>query len=228
MVMDRLELLEYYEGLLDSALSEGFAWAVAVPLEGGPGTGELVARLRRWEHPRAAELLEPYEPEGLPSGESDFFPLDSVHYGRMGEATVFTQGNGARVLDDDVLAELSRGVRLCGTWWSINSSNDLVYAEDGQVLLRMNMWDYWVGGTGGRRGGRPHVLDEGLTLVAEAQRLGHTSWKAAALAIVELRTGVHLELDWVLRPQPLVLMTPEWYDGRPDEVLPDWFRKTLG
>ncbi|WP_141704207.1 hypothetical protein [Planobispora rosea] len=95
------------------------------------------------------------------------------------------------------LERLSLGARLWNLSWNVNGGSCLVYAADGRVRLTMSELD-----PREARGPDPHALDHLLRFLPEPfTRLSH----ASAMALVEMDSGAHLDVEWLDAPQLKVI-----------------------
>ncbi|MFU8855117.1 DUF6461 domain-containing protein [Micromonospora sp. SL1-18] len=117
---------------------------------------------------------------------------------QVGPAVVMFQPNGFEGARREVLRWLSDGVRVHNVDWTINGNGGISYAVYGKVLAWVDKND-----PGRRHGEQPDVLDNDLDGLREARRrwdagdLAGADFDAEAMALVERRTGVRLDVGWV-------------------------------
>ncbi|GAA2214421.1 hypothetical protein GCM10009850_098860 [Nonomuraea monospora] len=177
----------YYQRLLKNHwLGNGACWTVVVPDDGQPITlTEIGERLSGGASQVAHELARPVD--AYP-GEAAWAML----VGRSGSVTeLFEYGfHGAF---PPVLPRLSVGARAYSVYWNANAGNHIAFAADGEMLLAVDAMypERWV-----------HEPNVGrwpeLTAMAPHFRWRNgKSWRAAALATIELTTGSRLSQDWL-------------------------------
>jgi hypothetical protein len=111
-----------------------------------------------------------------------------------------------------VLRRLSDGARVHSAFWNVNAVSRFSYAVYGKVLSAFEALDL-----PDHKDIEP--LDGDLDdLYAAVQRHdGH--WSAALLAVIERRTGVALDDDWLTRPHPVAVIPAVPPDPRPPGFL---------
>ena len=182
------DVTDYYRAFLRTRpwYGEAMSWTVIQP--GAQAVTEDLV-LRRLRAKRV--VLRELDPE--------------PHYAKVaylrqvGDAVVMYQPNGFEGARPEVLRWLSDGTRVHNVDWTINGNGTVNYAVYGQLLVWMDKND-----PDRRHGGRPDLFDdEDLAELREARRqvdAGVVVWPhfdAMAMALVERRTGVRLDLDWV-------------------------------
>ncbi|GLY65214.1 DUF6461 domain-containing protein [Amycolatopsis taiwanensis] len=164
---------------------EGMSWTVIQP--GGQAVTEdaVISRLRA----RRAVVATLNSP-----------PFEKVAYlQQVGEAVVMYQPNGFEGARPEVLRWLSEDSRVHTVEWAINGNGSVSYAVHGKLLVCMDKND-----PDRRWGAQPDLFDDEDLAELRAARRQHDAgetdrpdFEPMAMALVERRTGVRLELDWV-------------------------------
>ncbi|MEV4417203.1 DUF6461 domain-containing protein [Catellatospora sp. NPDC049609] len=190
------DVVAYYRQFLDecSWYAEGLSWTVIQPA-GAPVTEDVVLRRLRGRRVDLAEIQFPHVNDFRPG-----MPDESkvAHLIQVGPAVVMLQPNGFEGARREVLRWLSDGARVHNVDWTINGNGGISYAVYGKVLAWVDKND-----PGRRHGEQPDVLDDDLDGLREARRiwdagdLAGADFNAEAMALVERRTGVRLDVGWV-------------------------------
>jgi hypothetical protein len=108
--------------------------------------------------------------------------------------------DGLRAGRPPLLRRLSgRSDQMFGACWNIEGDNTFSYAAAGEVVTQFDGRD-----PARRSGSEPGALEaEQVPL----WRAAGESWRAALLALTELRTGVRLDSSWFEQPHPSVVTT---------------------
>ncbi|WP_344592104.1 DUF6461 domain-containing protein [Actinomadura vinacea] len=190
------DAIAYYSRVLDEyGLSVAACWTVIEPI-GEPITIETVAE-RLGAEP--ADIRErPWtaaydEPEGA----------QVVHLARAGAAVVMVEINGYQGREQSV--RLSEEARVHSAYWNVNAVSALSCAAYGQLLVSFEGLS-----PDQRQGIDICALDEELDpLYAAVHALhdgaGDNLW-AVMMAIVERRTGIRLEEDWLREDCPAIVV----------------------
>ncbi|MEV6489508.1 DUF6461 domain-containing protein [Actinoplanes sp. NPDC051633] len=191
--------LERYRNLLNSEyrwITQAMSWSVVTRSDGSKPTAEDVARQLGGE---LAERDPAYEPD---EGEC-LWSLIPTH-----DAVGLLEVNGFQASRPEVLRRLSQGpVRVHSVYWNIENDNAFSYATAGDIVT---VFDGEIPDE--RHGSSPDALeDQRAPLWAAAEP---HEWPEAMLALVELRTGVPLDLSWFDRPH-LSVLAPELPDQQP-------------
>ncbi|WP_433727516.1 DUF6461 domain-containing protein [Actinoplanes sp. CA-051413] len=118
-----------------------------------------------------------------------------------GSGVTLLEVNGFQASRPEVLRRLSGTVNaVYSAYWNIENDNSFGYAHAGEVVTEFD-------------GGDPLQRWGTVPDALEAQRgplwaTAGESWRAAMLALVEIRTGVRLDFSWFERPR-LTVLTPE-------------------
>lgn len=189
------EVVEYYRQFLSRPwYAEGLSWTVIQPAS-EPVTEDVVVRRLRGTRVDLGEIRFPHINDFRP-GMPDVMKV--AHLTQVGPAVVMFQPNGFEGARREVLRGLSAGARVHNVDWTINGNGGISYAVYGKVLA-------WVDKNDPDRchGEQPAVLDDDLAGLREARRrwdsgdLMGAHFEAEAMAVVERRTGVRLDADWV-------------------------------
>ncbi|MEV5764787.1 DUF6461 domain-containing protein [Micromonospora sp. NPDC052213] len=190
------DVVAYYRQFLDerSWYAEGLSWTVIQPAS-EPVTEDVVLRRLRGRRVDLTEIHFPHVNDFRPG-----MPDESkvAYLTQVGPAVVMLQPNGFEGARREVLRWLSDGARVHNIDWTINGNGGISYAVYGKVLA-------WVdkNAPGRRHGEQPDVLDHDLDGLREARRrwdagdLAGADFDAEAMALVERRTGVRLDVGWV-------------------------------
>ncbi|WP_406103750.1 DUF6461 domain-containing protein [Micromonospora globbae] len=169
------DTVRYYDDFLADRdwLAEGLSWAVVQPASAEATIDGVIERLR-------ARRVEP--------GDTQIGELADL--ARIGPNVVVFQDNGCELSRPEVLRWLSDGTRVHTVDWTINGNGGVTYAVYGKVLVWMDMND-----PDRRYGDDPSAFDDDLDDVRAAQGTEYVT--AAAMALVERRTGVRLPAEWM-------------------------------
>lgn len=169
------DTVRYYDDFLADRdwLAEGLSWAVVQPASAEATIDGVIERLR-------ARRVEP--------GDTQTGELADL--ARIGPNVVVFQDNGCELSRPEVLRWLSDGTRVHTVDWTINGNGGVTYAVYGKVLVWMDMND-----PDRRYGDDPSAFDDDLDDVRAAQGTEYVT--AAAMALVERRTGVRLPAEWM-------------------------------
>ncbi|MGN9787996.1 DUF6461 domain-containing protein [Nonomuraea sp. ZG12] len=187
------EAYRYYRRILkDHWLENGICWTVVVPDGGKPLTlteiGERVSGGASHEVHEGTRFEDDYSDEGA----------WAVLVGRSGPMTELFEYNGFHGVYPPVLPRLSTGARAYSVYWNVNASNHIGFAAGGEMLLMVDaMYP--------ERWGHESNLARWPELMAMAPHFRWKrgkSWRAAALATIELTTGARLSLEWLDQERP--------------------------
>lgn len=211
------DVVAYYQQFLDDRpwYAEGLSWTVIQPAS-GPVTEDLVLRRLRGTRVDLAEIRLPHANDFRPG-----MPDESkvAYLTQVGPAVVMCQPNGFEGARREVLRWLSAGARAKNVDWTINGNGVIIYSVYGEVLTWVDKND-----PDRRHGEQPDVLDDDLAGLRESRRrwdagdLAGADFDAEAMAVVERRTGVRLDADWVdafEEPGPAVMIGDIPGDPRP-------------
>ncbi|HEX6685253.1 MAG TPA: DUF6461 domain-containing protein [Candidatus Limnocylindrales bacterium] len=182
------DVTDYYRAFLRtrSWYAEGMSWTVIQPGNSAVTEDVVLRRLRAKRVTIGERSPEPHYAK-------------VAYLKQIGDAVVMYQPNGFEGARHEVLRWLSDGARVHNVDWTINGNGSVSYAVYGKVLVWMDKND-----PDRRLGERPDLFDdEDLAELREARRQvddGEVVWPdfdPMAMALVERRTGVRLDLDWV-------------------------------
>ncbi|MED7928166.1 DUF6461 domain-containing protein [Nonomuraea sp. LP-02] len=187
------DVYRYYQRLLkDNWLETGICWTVVVPDDGKPLTlaeiGERVSGGASHEVQEVSRFEDDYSDEGA----------WAVLVGQSGSVTELFEYNGFHGVHPPALQRLSVGARAYSVYWNVNANNRIGFAADGEMLLMVDAMypEEWV-----HRANLARWPE--LTVMAPHFRWRRgKSWKAAALATVELTTGARLSFEWLEQERP--------------------------
>jgi hypothetical protein len=194
------ELVRRYTELLNGPhlwLTDAMSWTVVT---GSAGVESIIERLGG--DPSTVVQQRPVD------DDYDYQPAQSRWYlDTTGNAVGLLEVNNFQASRPEVLRRLTGAHwEAHSAYWNIESDNSFSYASLGEVVTQFD---------GGypvqRSGSAPDALEgqqEPLWAVAGE------SWRAAMLALMELRTGVRLDASWFEQPH-LTLLTPEIPDDPP-------------
>ncbi|MEV7801384.1 DUF6461 domain-containing protein [Microbispora sp. NPDC088329] len=187
------EVYRYYQQLLkDHWLENGICWTVVVPDDGKPlaltEIGERVSGGASHTIHEAARFEDDYSDEGA----------WAVLVGQSGSVTELFEYNGFRGVHPQVLPRLSAGARAYSVYWNVNANNRVSFAADGETLLMVDAMypERWVHEPNLARW--PELMD----MAPNFRWRRGKSWRAAALATIELTTGARLSLEWLDQERP--------------------------
>ncbi|MGW6500510.1 hypothetical protein [Nonomuraea angiospora] len=179
-------VVTHYQRLLDVAqwLDVGMSWTVVQPLD------------------EPMDLIEVAELIGGPDAELQEKDVEGS------ETFIDEAGPSIMILDLEggyfspyepaPLERFSVGARVWHLAWNVNGHACLAYAADGRLRLTMPRLD-----PREAHGPDPHALDHLLRLLPEPfARLSH----ASAMALVQMDSGAHLDLDWLNAPQQALVV----------------------
>ncbi|MCF6467715.1 hypothetical protein FAF44_04710 [Nonomuraea sp. MG754425] len=173
-----------------SWLAEGLAWTVVVPDEGALSSEEIAARLLGGDERPSLTICDIEE-----ASEGDVAIVEQA-----GRAAMIVDFSGAgRTWDEDILSRLSAGAQVWHVSWEVTRNSRLIHAAHGHVVTRIPHLEP-VGAPGA------DVSFAGTELTALARTLEHPwpATQAMAMAIVEARTGAHLDSAWLGSFHPVV------------------------
>ena len=187
-------LVEHYEKLLragTTGITEGFAWTVVRPIFGHLSLEETATRTTGGGRVSTTEL----DPE-------EAVYRDAILLNQLGTTTMLVQIKSSNYASaPQVLQWLSQNAQVWNVTWDISRNFRLTYAAHGHVLAEIS-------------GIEPDTMmgsDSGALRVemAALDRTIGRPWpatQATAMAIVESRTGAHLDEDWFDQAQPAVMI----------------------
>ncbi|MEV6867676.1 DUF6461 domain-containing protein [Streptosporangium subroseum] len=183
----------YYRRLLkDHWLENAICWTVVIPDDGKPfmlaEIGERVSGGASHEIHEAARFEDDY------SDGSGW----AMMVGRSGSVTELFEYNGFHGVYPPVLPRLSVGARAYSVYWNVNANNHIGFAADGEMLLMVDAMypERWTH--------EPNLArwPELMAMAPHFRWRKGKSWRAAALATIELTTGARLSLEWLDRERP--------------------------
>ncbi|MEU8002516.1 DUF6461 domain-containing protein [Catellatospora sp. NPDC049111] len=190
------DVVAYYRQFLSelSWYAEGLSWTVIQPV-GEPVTEDVVLGRLRGRRVDLTGIDFPHVNDFRPG-----MPDESkvAYLTQAGPAVVMLQPNGFEGARPEVLRRLSDGAQVHNVDWTINGNGGVSYAVYGKVLAWVDKND-----PGRRHGEQPEVLDADLEGLRDARRrwdagdLAGVDFDAEAMALVERRTGVRLDVGWV-------------------------------
>ncbi|TQS18679.1 DUF6461 domain-containing protein [Microbispora hainanensis] len=178
-------------------LEPAVCWTVVVPHEPRPfSVADIGARVSGGT---PHEVHEAAPLEALPFFEGG----NPMSVAPASPAVMLFEHNGILGTQRDVLRRLSRDGRVCGVYWNVEGDNRLNYAAGGRVLASLDamFWDEWSGDD-------IAVLEPELRAMTELLAGDEDDWRAAAMAVVELVTGVRLTAEWLSGAHPY--LTFQW------------------
>jgi hypothetical protein len=192
------EDVAWYQRLLDAQpelIDFPWCWTVVQPLTKPVTVAEVVRRL-------GGDPADIEERAGWDFDQPDV----TLHLHQVGPAVVMGEAGGLEGGRDEALRWLSDGASVHTSWWSdANGRSLLCYAAFGVVLTRLENID-----DNEPIGKQPTALDEDRAALREDQ--GYP----AQLALVERRTGIRLDAEWLDQPHATVVVrTPIPDDPRP-------------
>lgn len=189
-------VVAYYRQFLEDRpwYAEGLSWTVIQPASQAV-TEDVVLRRLRGTRVDLSQLQFPHVNDFRPG-----MPDESkvAYLTQADTAVVMFQPNGFEGARPEVLRWLSAGARVHNVDWTINGNGGISYAVYGTVLAWVDKND-----PERRTGDRPEVFDEDLGGLREARRrwdlgdLSGADFDSEAMAVVERRTGIRLDADWV-------------------------------
>ncbi|MFI9556311.1 hypothetical protein [Nonomuraea endophytica] len=186
--------MEHYERLLRGAsagITEGFAWTVVRPVSGHLSLEETATRITGGGRASITEL----DPE-------EAVYRDTILLNQLGTTTMLVQVQSSNYASaPQVLQWLSQNAQVWNVTWDIGRHFRLTYAAHGHVLAEIS-------------GSEPDTIvgSDSAALRVEMAALDLTigrPWpatQATAMAIMESRTGAHLNEDWFYQAQPAVII----------------------
>ncbi|MCG5213094.1 hypothetical protein [Streptosporangium sp. KLBMP 9127] len=185
-------LVAHYAQLLQDGIagvSDGLSWTVVRPVTGHLSLDETAARMTGGGHPSIVEL-----------DVDEAMDREAVRLHHSGSTTMLVQTqNYPYASAPQVLQWLSVNAQVWHLEWTISGSVHLSYAAHGQVLAHLAEGSSASGSDPGSLYAEWVALDRTIGVPWPAK-------KATAMAIVESRTGAHLDADWFERPQPAVVI----------------------
>ncbi|WP_424533134.1 DUF6461 domain-containing protein [Sphaerisporangium viridialbum] len=140
------------------------------------------------------ELREPVMIDAIPRGAD---PVTSISISnRLAQLFEYSGFLGSL---PQVLERLSADGRVCSIYWDVDGNNRLSYAVNGRVLVAVDAMEP-----------EESVVDQYPALAAELQTLAEAvaadeeDWQAAAMAVVEIVTGIRLTREWLGEPHTYV------------------------
>jgi hypothetical protein len=193
------EAVQRYEELLRrTALDIALCWTVVEPVTAPVSVEEVIRRLGGGPETVALSVSDE-----VPDGSTVF------HLHPAGSAVALLEVNGYQGSRPEVLRRLSDGARVHSAFWNVNAVSRLSYAVYGKVLAAFEALQP------PESGPLDGDLDDLLAAVLDDD--GH--WSAALLAVVERRTGVALDDDWLNVPHPVAVLPAVPHDPRPPGFL---------
>ncbi|HYZ57445.1 MAG TPA: DUF6461 domain-containing protein [Streptosporangiaceae bacterium] len=132
-----------------------------------------------------------------------------AHLAQSGPAVMVAEVNGYSGAMPGVLRRLSEDSRARSVFWNVNMMTSLGCAAFGDLLVRFEFPD------NDRTGVDICALDDELEPVYAARRDPRDDGRAAMMAVVERRTGVRLEEDWLDASRPAVVVPSPGTPDRP-------------
>lgn len=190
------EVLQHYRNLMDepSGCFEAMCWSVVGSAAAPVVLEDLVRRLGG--DPDNLEVLDLNEAYDL--GPNDGWVL---HLDQVGGAVTVFENNGYQCSRPEVLSALSVGTEAYSACWSVNCDSRLSYAAYGELLTSFDGLapDY-------RQGAQPEALDDHLGDLYETVNDPGLDFRAGMLAVIERRTAVRLDRDWLRREHEAILI----------------------
>ncbi|MBB6344509.1 hypothetical protein FHU36_001018 [Nonomuraea muscovyensis] len=193
-----LQAISHYERLLNEHpwMRDGFHWTVVRTSAAPPSIEEIGERLSSSAEAGVEEEVD------VASGADLYLPRTVVSVDRQEGGYFLFQSQDGGIDDPAVLCELSE---RDGPVWSITSilhKHKYTYVTDGEIRWTWREFP---------RGERPNV-DENVVFVEKAcEDMGLPFGLAALMAVVELGSGVSMDLNWPHAPRPAVVLDdPLW------------------
>lgn len=184
--MDFARTIAHYEQVLtdDSGwLAEGLSWTVVRPFGTDLSLEDLTTRLTGGGWPIIAEADEDVEP-------------DTVYLGGSGLAGMLLEPGGFTGVGlPHVLRWLSHEAQVWHLSWNLTGRQVMTYLVHGRVLAELP-----------GLGEGPETLATELRALRAAEGAAWPGRQAAAMAIVEARTGARLDRHWFDQPRPIALL----------------------
>ncbi|MBB4699419.1 hypothetical protein BJ982_000963 [Sphaerisporangium siamense] len=167
-------------------LGTSMGWTVVTPRDGSLSTEDVVARLGLGDAP------DVYTSEPGISGE--------ISFGLVRTSTMLFEANDISYTGrPEISRSLSEGAEVWHVSWNITGQSKLRVALEGEIVVEVpdldpeNAW-----GT--------HVNEIGadMDLLRQAARRRWPARRATAMAILEARTGAHLDKEWLDTPRSTV------------------------
>jgi len=131
-----------------------------------------------------------------------------AHLAQSGPAVMVAEVNGYSGAMHGVLRRLSENGRAHSVFWNVNMMKSLGCAAFGDLLVAFEYPD-------NRTGIDICALDDELEPVYAAQRDPEDEPRAAMMAVVERRTGVRLDEDWLDASWPAIVVPSPGTPDRP-------------
>lgn len=195
------DAIAYYTGLLGrmELLSEALCWTVLEPVT-EPVTVEGAAARLGGDPAGIREL--PWDAAYQLGEDAGGAPV--VHLAQAGEAVMMLEVNGFQGAGESARA-LSAGARVHSAFWNVNALSALTCAALGCLLVTFE------GLFPDRRQGLDiGALDAELDPLYTALSAPRSDFRPVIMAIVERRTGVRLDEDWLAADRPAIVLP-----GRP-------------
>jgi hypothetical protein len=205
------DAVAYYTELMQSGVGFGaaLAWTVIRPLGDPLPLEDAATRLIGGGHPELVESDEEF------TEEAEFLEGKAVYLGRAGAATMMVEPGGfSYVRRPQVMAWLSRDAQVWHLSWNVKGMTVLEYAAHGQWLARAPELDLEM-----LHGVDPSALEKEAAALQEVASAPWPTQKATAMAIIELRTGARLPMDWWDHPHPVAIVDPLISDECPPIAL---------
>lgn len=168
----------YYEALLARSPSIALqqAWTVLVP-SGEPPSQEMVADILCQGRPFTLT-------RGHISEHMDYHMADITV--DMHDQGLVLYELGAQLRRREIVSSLSEHGDVYNLYWDVNANNMLQYAQDGLIRLAVDIFE------------RHTWPSDATHLLEELCVFGATNTpRAAAMAVLELRSGFRLTTDWL-------------------------------
>ena len=193
------EAVRRYEELLRrTALDTALCWTVVEPVTAPVTVEEVVRRLGG-----DASTVALSVPDEVPDGWAVF------HLHPAGSAVALLEVNGYQGSRPEVLRRLSDGARVHSAFWNVNAASRFSFAVYGKVLTAFEALQPPDTGP----------LDGDLDDLFAAVLRDDGRWSAALLAVIERRTGVALDDDWLDQPHAVAALPAVPHDPRPPGFL---------
>ncbi|MEU3164048.1 hypothetical protein [Streptosporangium sp. NPDC006930] len=182
--MDVQSAISHYKSLINELewLGPCMGWTVITPHRDILPLEEVVARLG----------LDPTS--AYTSGTGIF---GEVSLGQINSSTMLFEANAiSYVGQPSVLGAISENAEVWHVSWTGTAQKKLRVARDGEIIVEIPDFDYKMA-----RGPRVDIISLEMGLLRQVARRRWPTLSATAMAIIEKRTGAHLNKEWLSTPQ---------------------------
>ncbi|MEU6718967.1 hypothetical protein ABZ897_46525 [Nonomuraea sp. NPDC046802] len=193
-----LQAISHYERLFDEHpwMRDGFHWTVVRTATPPPSIQEIGTSLSSSAEAGVEEEVD------VASGADLYLPHTVVSVDRQREGYFLFQYQDGSIDDPALLRELSESD---GPVWSVASilyKHKYTYAVDGEIRWTWREFPH---------GERPDVDEDFLFVENACKDAGLPFGLAALMAVVDLGSGVRMDINWPHAPRPAVVLDdPIW------------------